>query len=130
MSVIIVFVSSLCVWATELQGVDETVNMFKNSLKNKDTHLITNFLDDIVELTYKETHSTYTKSQTLVILEDFYAKSRPTNFVVNFKGVSPNSDAQYVICTVSSKTEHFRIYLYLKNKQGKYLIQEIKISKQ
>lgn len=115
--------------AGDLQNVDEVIQTLKTSMDKRDARNFSSFFDNTIDLTYSNTHSIYTRSHALVILNDFYNKNHPSSFKVDFKGVSPHSDAQYIIGTATTENGLFRVYLYIKNKDGKPVIQEMKIAR-
>lgn len=101
----------------------------KYSMKNGNAENIAVYFDNTVDLTYDNTQSNYSRTQAEMILKDFYLKHPPKNFSVDYTGNSPNNDAQYMIATLQTSTGKYRIYMYFKNKEGKKVIKEIKISK-
>jgi hypothetical protein len=107
---------------------DEIENI-KYSMKNGNAGTIALYFDNTVDLTYDNTQSTYSKIQAEMILRDFYLKHSPKNFNVDYLGNSPNNDAQYLIATLQTSTGKYRVYMYFRNKDGKKIIKEIKISK-
>ncbi len=98
-------------------------------MKNGNAGTIALYFDNTVDLTYDNTQSTYSKIQAEMILRDFYLKHSPKNFNVDYLGNSPNNDAQYLIATLQTSTGKYRVYMYFRNKDGKKIIKEIKISK-
>ena len=123
------FGTSFRALAGELQNVDDVIQTLKTSMNRRDAKNFSSFFDNTIDLTYSSTHSVYTRSHAIVILNDFYNKNHPRSFKVDFKGVSPHSDAQYIIGTATTENGLFRVYLYIKNKDGKLVIQEMKIAK-
>jgi hypothetical protein len=111
------------------QSVDETVQSFKSSINRRDTKLLSSILDNNIELTFNNTHNTYARGHAVIILNDFYLKNKPIFFKVDFRGSYPNMEDQYIIGTATTQTGNFKIYLYLKSKEGRFVIQELKIGK-
>ena len=116
-------------FATDANDVDEVVQTLMSSMNSRNAKNFSEFFDNTIDMTYSNNHSTYTRSHAMVILNDFYNKNHPSSFKVDFKGVSPHSDAQYIIGTASTENGPYRVYLYIKNKDGKPVVQEMKIAK-
>lgn len=112
-----------------LQGVEDIIKVLKNSMAIRDAKSFSEYFDNTIDMTYASAHSTYTRSHAVIILNDFYSKNRPKSFKVDYKGMSPHSDAQYIIGTATTENGPFRVYLYIKNTEGKSIIQEIKIAR-
>ena len=116
-------------FASEYQDVNSIVQSFKTSMSNKEAQDISNLLDNSVELTYNNLHSTYSRGQAILIFDDFYNKNHPISFKVDYKGNSSESDAQYILGTAITQNGNFKIFLYIKKKGNRFVIQEMKIDK-
>lgn len=114
-------------FAIPRQSVEITVQLFKSSVSSRNTEFLSEILDNNIDITYNNVHSTYAKSQALMIINDFYSKNKPSVFRLSYKGSYPNIEDQYVIGTISSATSDFKVYMYIKNRGGKFVIQELKI---
>lgn len=127
------FLFTLCylstAFASDDQDVNNIVQSFKSSMGNKDAQDISTLLDNSVELTYNKLHSTYSRGQALLILDDFYNKNHPHSFKVDYKGISSQSDGHYVLGTAITQNGPFKIFLYIKKKGNRFVIQEMKIDK-
>lgn len=119
---------SFCSFGSPSQDVDEVIQGLKSSMDTRNAKSFSSFLDNTVDIIYSNTHSTYTRGHAIIILNDFYNKYHPKSFKVDFKGNSPQSDAQYIIGTAQTENGLFRVYLYIKTKNGKAVVQEMKIA--
>ena len=61
--------------ANDYQDVNYIVESFKTSMSDKNAHNISDLLDNSVELTYNNLHSTYSRGQAVLIFNDFYEKT-------------------------------------------------------
>lgn len=111
------------------QSINNIVQSFKTSMGNKDAQDISQLLDNSVELTYSNLHSTYSRGQALLILDDFYNKNRPSSFAVEYKGISSHNDGHYILGTATTQNGPYKIFLYIKKKGSRFVIQEMKIDK-
>ena len=113
----------------EAQDINEVAQTFKNSVQTNDALLLSDLLDNTVELTFASNHSTYTKKHTEIILSDFYRKYRPKTLKIDYCSNLSPIGVQYVIGTIESPKQRFKVYLFVINKDHKKVIQEIKITK-
>lgn len=117
------------VHAADMHNVDELVKTFRSTMESKDTKIFSNILDNTVEITYNNQHSNFSKGQAILILQDFLDKNTPNNFKIEYQGVSNQKDEHYVLGTAKTNSGSYKIFLYIKKKDGKYVIQELKIDK-
>lgn len=97
-----------------------------SSLKIGDVKSFSQHFDSNLELTILDNEAIYSKDQIITILKDFFGKNKPSNYVTIHKGNSGNG-AYFQIGELTTSTKTFRTYLYAKNINGKFLIQEFRI---
>ena len=101
-------------------SIDEVVT----ALKNGDAAQIAKYFDNTVEITMPDKSNNYSKNQAEIILKDFFSTNGVKSFEVIHKGENPGS--QYCIGTLVTKNGSFRTTVFLKQKNDKQLLQEIK----
>jgi hypothetical protein len=97
------------------------------SIRNGDAHQLAAFFGNNIDLTIIDQENVYSKAQAEFIVKDFFSKNRPKSFNILHKGSSPEG-TQYVIghlAAANGKT--FRISFYIKNSDGKNVLQELRI---
>lgn len=97
-----------------------------NSLKNGDVNNFSKHFDSNLELTILENEAIYSKEQIVTILKKFFSTNIPSAYTIVHKGNSGNG-AFFQIGELNTNTNTYRTYLYAKNINGKFLIQEFKI---
>lgn len=97
-----------------------------NSLKSGDVKNFSQHFDSNLELTILENEAIYSKDQIVTILKEFFNKNIPSAYKIVHKGNSGNG-AFFQIGELSTSTNTYRTYLYAKNINGKFLIQEFRI---
>ncbi|MFM2326136.1 MAG: hypothetical protein RIR31_338 [Bacteroidota bacterium] len=112
----IVLVSSF----TSYLSIDNVVK----GLKTGDAAQIARFFDNTVEITMPDKSNNYSKSQAEMVLKDFFNTNGVKNFEIIHKGENPGS--QYCIGTLITKNGSFRTTVFMKQKNDKQLLQEIK----
>ena len=95
-------------------------------LKTGDTKALSIHFDKNPELTILSNESIYSKAQIETILRTFFSKHKPSAYKTIHKGSSGNG-AFFEIGELTTSTDVFRTYLYAKNINGKFLIQEFRI---
>jgi hypothetical protein len=101
-------------------SIDEVVN----GLKNGDAAQIARYFDNIVEITMPDKSNNYSKNQAEIVLKDFFATNGVKTFEVIHKG--ENAGSQYCIGTLVTKNGSFRATVFMKQKNDRQLLQEIR----
>jgi len=101
-------------------SIDEVVN----GLKNGDAAQIAKYFDNTVEITMPDKSNSYSKNQAEIILRDFFSNNGVKDFTVIHKG--ENAGSQYCIGTLVTKNGSFRTTVFMKQKNDKQLLQEIR----
>ena len=96
------------------------------SIEMGDVITLSSYFDSNPELTILDNEAIYSKSQIETILKEFFSINKPTDYKSIHHGNSGNG-AFFQIGELSTSTAVFRIYLYAKNINGKFLIQEFRI---
>lgn len=80
-----------------------------------------------VELFIPQSEGTFSKSQSEVILRDFFSKNLPDTFAIQHQG-SSRDGSLYVIGTISTKEgSHFRTYYLIKRVSQTYFLHQLRI---
>ena len=98
-----------------------------NAIRSGDAKQVATFFGNTVELTIADAENVYSHAQAEFVLKDFFGKYPPKSFTILHKGSSPEG-TQYAIgnlVTTAGKT--FRTSYYLKNNNGKFILQELRI---
>jgi Domain of unknown function (DUF4783) len=105
---------------TFLISIDEVVS----AMKNGDAAQIARFFDNTVEITMPDKSNNYSKNQAEIVLKDFFSTNGIKTFEVIHKG--ENAGSQYCIGTLVTKNGSFRTTVFMKQKNDKQLLQEIR----
>ena len=105
---------------TFFTSIDEVVT----AMKNGDAAQIARFFDNTVEITMPDKSNNYSKNQAEIVLKDFFSTNGVKTFEVIHKG--ENAGSQYCIGTLVTKNGSFRTTVFMKQKNDKQLLQEIR----
>ena len=89
---------------------------------------LSKYFDNSVEITVFEKEETYSKAQAEMVLRDFFSKYRPSSFKIIHNGNS-SQGSEYGIGTLLTDSGTFRTYIYLKQKDSRLFIQEIRFER-
>ena len=105
---------------------DDVITTLGNLMKTGNSTEIASYFSTNVDLTVLEEEDVYSKSQAEVILRNFFKGHVPKDFSVLHQGAS-KEDSKYVIGNLSTSTGNYRCYFLLKNINGKFTLQELRI---
>ncbi len=82
-----------------------------------------------VEISIKDAQNSYSKSQAEAVLKNFFGTHVPKSFNIIHQGQSPEG-AKYFIGTLSTSAGTYRTYVYAKQVNTTFVIQEIRFEAQ
>lgn len=106
---------------TMQSSIDEVIN----ALRSGNSGDLARSFDENIELTLPDKSDNYSKAQAQVILKDFFANNGVKGFEVKHKGDSPGG-GHFCIGTMQTNSGNFRINVFMKIKNGKEVVKEIR----
>ena len=103
-----------------IAGLDEVIS----ALRSGNATELSKYVDDNIEISLPDKTDRYSRAQALMILQDFFANNGVKSFEVKHKG--DNGGNQFCIGTLQTKAGAYRTIIYMRNKNGKQLIKDIK----
>ena len=101
-------------------SIDEVIA----AMKTGNTTQIAKFFDNTVEITMPDKSNSYSRNQGEIVLKDFFANNPVKSFEIIHKG--ENAGSQYCIGTLITRNGSFRTTVFMKQKNDKQLLQEIR----
>jgi hypothetical protein len=103
-----------------LSGLDDVIN----ALRNGNATELSRYVDDNIEISLPDKSNSYSRAQAVVILQDFFTTNGVKNFEVTHKG--DNKGSQFCIGTLQTRAGNYRTTVFMKTKNGKQLVKEIR----
>lgn len=97
------------------------------AFKNNNPDYISKQLDNTVEITKGSVNSTFTRAEATRFLGNFISQNKVNDLKVLHSG--ENKGSAYLIGNLLTTGGNYRITLYSKQKQGKPVLQEIRLEK-
>jgi hypothetical protein len=104
-----------------------TINDVASAVGTGNVGGISKYLDNAVAVTIQGNQSTYSHSQAEMVLRDFFSKNAAKGFSMERSG-GGNSNS-YAIGTLTTSNGNYRAYIALRQKNGAFVIQEIRFEK-
>ncbi len=102
-------------------SIDDVINALRSG---NSVELAKNF-DDNIELTLPDKSDNFSKAQAQLIIKDFFANNGVKNFELKHKGDSPGG-GHFCIGTLQTNAGNFRTNVFMKIKNGKEVVKEIR----
>ena len=94
-----------------------------SALKGGNATELAKYVDDNIEINLPDKSDTYSRTQALMILKDFFTNNDVKSFDVKHRGSSGNN--QYCVGDLNTKSGVYRTTVLMINKNGKSLVKEI-----
>jgi hypothetical protein len=101
-------------------SIDDVIN----ALRSGSSAEVSKYFDDNVELTVPDKSDNYSKAQAQLIIKDFFSNNGVKGFELKHKGDSPGG--HFAIGTLQTNSGNFRTNVFMKMKNNKEVIKEIR----
>ena len=100
-----------------------------NALKAGDASDISRYFGPSVDITINNSTSTYSHKQGELVLRDFFNKVAVQDFDIEHSGNSAASPATFTIGYLKTSNGQYKVYMWLKPRDGGYVLKEIRFEK-
>jgi hypothetical protein len=107
-------------FSTGQKGIDEVIG----ALRSGNSAQLSVFFDENVELTLPDKSDSYSRAQAQLIVKDFFGNNGVKGFDLKHKGDSPSG--HFCIGTLQTNAGNFRTNVFMKVKNGKEVVKEIR----
>lgn len=102
------------------RGLDDVIS----ALRSGNATELAKYIDDNIEITLPDKTDTYSRSQAVMVLQDFFTNNGVKGYELKHKG--DNGGSQFCIGTLQTKAGNYRTTVFMNTKNGRQLIKEIK----
>ena len=115
----------------QVQDVNPPANLasISKAISNGDAAALSSHFDSMVEIAIMEDEDMYSKSEAKSKVSSFFSSAKPKSYSQVHKGNSKGNDSQYCIGNLATTSGDYRVYIYLKVKGAKTVIQEMRFDK-
>ena len=103
-----------------ISGIDDVIT----ALRAGNATDVGKYIDENVELSLPDKSDNYSKAQAIMILKDFFTNNVVSGFETKHTG--DNSGNQFCIGTLHTKSGDYRTTVFMKTKNGRQSVKEIK----
>lgn len=111
-------------------GQNVNLSVISKALGEGNVTALENYLDNSVEIAILDSEDVYPKTEALKQLQRFFSQNKPQGFAQVHQGASKGKDSHYCIGNLSTANGNYRVYIFMKNAGGKYVVQELRFNKE
>ncbi len=119
-SLLLASIIALSSFAQRNNNIDAVIG----ALRSGNAAELSSYFGENVELTLPNQSDSYSKAQAVLILKDFFNNNDVKSFEVKHKG--DNGGGKFCIGTLQTKSGNFRTTVFMKLKDNKDLVKEIR----
>lgn len=120
------FIFILFSFLTVKADVPEIFDDISETIKSGDVSSLSGFFNSTIELTVGSQENTYSKAQAEQILRDFFSENKPSSFSIIHQGISKEGAKYAIGSLVTAQGKTYRVYLYIKQVGGSFLVNELR----
>lgn len=120
-----IILTALLSLSSVLFAQNDNINL---ALKTGNTTELLKYCSSNVELIFDNKEGVYSKSQASMILKDFFAKSKPSNFSITHEG--GKEGAKYVIGKLVTNNGDYRVHYFIKKENSKSFVYQLRITQE
>jgi Domain of unknown function (DUF4783) len=119
-SLLVTSIVLLSSFTLQNSSIDEVIGALRTGSSTE----LSKYFDDNVDLTLPDKSDNYSKAQAQLIIKDFFTNNSVKGFELKHKGDSPGG--HFCIGTLQTNSGNFRTNVFMKTKNGKELVKEIR----
>ena len=101
-------------------GLDDVIG----ALRKGNAQELSKYVDDNIQISLPDKSDNYSKAQAVMVLKDFFTNNGVTGFDIQFKG--ENGGSKFCVGKLQTKSGSYRTTVFMKTKEGKQLVKEIR----
>ncbi len=101
-------------------GLDDVIS----ALRSGNATELAKYIDDNIEITLPDKTDSYSRSQAVAVLQDFFNNNGVKGYELKHKG--DNGGSQFCIGTLQTKSGNYRTTVFMNTKNGRQMVKEIK----
>ena len=107
-------------------GIPEIFDEVSESIKSGDVKSLSRSFNNSIDLTVGSQENTYSKAQAEQVLRDFFNENKPSSFSIIHQGLSKEGAKYAIGQLLTTHGKSYRVYLYIKQEGGAFLINELR----
>lgn len=107
----------------------EFLNNIERAIKQGSAKNLEVYFDNSIDLSFSEKTDTYPRKQAEIIIQKFFTKVEPKDFIKVNIGTSHANNTIYYIGTLSTSNGSYQVYMFFVIKNATYVMKELRFEK-
>lgn len=100
------------------------------AIQRGDVQTLSTYFASQVELDFGQGEKMYAKTAATQQVQGFFTKNRPTSCSLVHKGAARGNTNHYCISQLSAGSQKYRVYIYFKSEQSRFMIQKMRFAQE
>lgn len=100
-------------------------NDIATAISNKNSTELSKYFDTQVEITTPDEDDIFSKAEATTVMKSFFETYSVTSFKLQHQGSSKGKSSEYAIGNMVASGKTFRVFIYISDKSGKTVIQQL-----
>ncbi|MFK7949553.1 MAG: DUF4783 domain-containing protein [Saprospiraceae bacterium] len=96
-----------------------------SAISNQNASELSKFFDTQVEITTPDKDDIFSKAEATDVMKSFFTNYKVTSFKLQHQGSSKGKSSEYAIGDMVASGKKFRVFIYISEKSGSTLIEQI-----
>lgn len=105
------------------------LNTISEALRKGNVSVLSNFFDEMIDISFSDKTTNYSKTQAEMIIKNFFSKCEPIEYKLSYIGTSNTNNTKYAIGNLTTSKGQYRVYMFFKPKANDYILQELRFEK-
>lgn len=120
---------SLLVLMSVCSFAQANLQAITQAIKHGDAKSLSIHFDKTIDLTFSDKTNSYSKKQAELIIQKFFSKVEPTNFINVQIGNSNSNNTQFTLGNMTSSNGMYKVYMFFIQRNGTYVLRELRFEK-
>lgn len=126
-TILFLFISTVLLGLTINSNPNSTFTSLEKAFREGDSKKIASYVDEKILMDINKQESVYSKTQSELILKDFFDKNKPKTFVVKSKSTTQGNFA--LLGTYTSESDkNFRVSIKLRESGSSFVLDKISVT--
>ena len=108
----------------------EFLKNIERAISQGNAHGMCVYFDKYIDLSFSEKTNSYSKKQAGVIIQKFFTKIEPKDFIKMNKGISHANNTIYYIGTLNTSKGVYQVYMFFIIRNATYYLRELRFEKE
>ncbi len=123
----LIFVILFSILGTVVNAQSSNFRVIEEAIATKNVSTLSKYFDDKVEITTPSQDDIFSKTDASKVMQSFFNSYNVSSFKLEHYGSAKGKSSEYAIGNMTASGQGFRVFIYISEKDGKTVIQQIQL---